>query len=132
MIQDEKYDQTKKLCEELGIEPLYGLWINFGDLDMNYELVTNKRKYPLIAQCRYYVEYEDELRDIQRNFYPDVTKFENVVRILNKLWEHQITLCVEYDKDEPTFVNAFVKKLKRVVNTYNLSPILNEIEWEFN
>ena len=28
--------------------------------------------------------------------------------------------------------NAFIKKLKRVVKTYHLSKILNEIEWEFN
>lgn len=116
----------------MGIEPLYGLIINFGDLDNNYHVVTDRRKYPLIAKYRWSVDNEDELRNMERNFYPDITKGENVVRILNKLYEYKILLCVEYDENEPTFVNAFIKKLKRVVKTYHLSKILNEIEWEFN
>ena len=53
-------------------------------------------------------------------------------KLKNKLYEYKILLCVEYDENEPTFVNAFIKKLKRVVKTYHLSKILNEIEWEFN
>ena len=125
-------DCNIKLCEDLGIEPLYGLIINFGDLDNNYHVVTDRRKYPLIAKYRWSVDNEDELRNMERNFYPDITKGENVVRILNKLYEYKIVLCVEYDENEPTFVNAFIKKLKRVVKTYHLSKILNEIEWEFN
>ena len=116
----------------MGIEPLYGLIINFGDLDNNYHVVTNRRKYPLIAKYRWSVDNEYELRNMERNFYPDITKGENVVRILNKLYEYKILLCVEYDENEPTFVNAFIKKLKRVVKTYHLSKILNEIECEFN
>ena len=125
-------DCNIKLCEDLEIEPLYGLIINFGDLDNNYHVVTDRRKYPLIAKYRWSVDNEDELRNMERNFYPDITKGENVVRILNKLYEYKIVLCVEYDENEPTFVNAFIKKLKRVVKTYHLSKILNEIEWEFN
>jgi len=120
------------LCKDLGIEPLYGLTINFGDLDSDYKVVTNRRKYPLIAEYRWQVDCEDELRNMECNFYPDITKSENVIKILNKLYEYQIVLCVEYDENETTYVNAFIKQLKRVVKKYHLSKILNEIEWEFN
>lgn len=66
---------SQQICEICGIEPYYGIYVNFGDLDNNYKLVTNKRKYRLIADCRYIVDNEDELKNLEPKYLPD---FESV------------------------------------------------------
>lgn len=65
---------SQQICEVCGIKPYYGVYVNFGDLDNNYKLVTNKRKYRLIADCRYIVDNEDELKNLEPKYLPD---FEN-------------------------------------------------------
>lgn len=73
---------SKKLCEIAGIKPRYGVYVNFGDLDYNYRLVTNERKYRLIADYRYRVDDEDELRGLQAVYYPDFGEPENFVKLM--------------------------------------------------
>lgn len=66
---------SEQICEECGIKPYYGVFINLGDLDNNYKLVANKRKCRLIADYRYMVDNDDELRNLKPEYLPDF--FEN-------------------------------------------------------
>ncbi len=66
---------SEQICEECGIKPYYGVFINLGDLDNNYKLVANKRKCRLIADYRYMVDNDDELRNLKPKYLPDF--FEN-------------------------------------------------------
>lgn len=132
MNMNEKEKMKQSLCKKLHIEPLYGVYVNMGDLDTNYEIRTNRRKYRLIADSRWQVDNEDELRNIKKDFYPDVTSGSNIIKILNKLWQHKIVLGVEYDEDKLSYQNAIIDKLIDTVDTYNLAPILNEIDWDFS
>lgn len=75
---------SEQICEICGIKPYYGIYVNFGDLDNDYRLVTNKRKYRLIADCRYDVDDEDDLRNLEPKYLPNFqTNNNNFV----KLWE---------------------------------------------
>jgi len=75
-------DISKELCEVCGIKPCYGVYQNFGDLDNDYHLVTNVRKYRLIADTRYDVDDED-LRNLKPIYYPDFEQAENFVKLFN-------------------------------------------------
>lgn len=66
------------ICE---IPKRYGLWVNFGDLDTNYELVTDKRKYRLIADYRYRVE-DEELRNLIEFDYVNFFQNENWINLM--------------------------------------------------
>lgn len=73
---------SRALCEICGIKPRYGVYENFGDLDNNFQLVTNERKYRLIADTRHHYGVEDEdLRNLEPKYYPDFTKPENFVKL---------------------------------------------------
>lgn len=78
---------SEQICEICKIKPYYGLLVNFGDLDNNYKLVTNKRKYRLIADYRYMVD-DDELRNLKPKYLPDF--FENSNNFV-KLFEIKVT-----------------------------------------
>lgn len=84
---------SQRLCEVCGIKPYYGIYVNFGDLDNNYKLVTNKRKYRLIADCRYIVDNEDELKNLEPKYLPD---FENNNDNFVKLGELKIKTTKKY------------------------------------
>ena len=74
------------LCEICGIKPRYGVYKNFGDLDNNFQLVTNERKYRLIADTRYHYGVEDDdLRNLKPVYYPDFEQPTNFVKLLNVL-----------------------------------------------
>lgn len=75
-------EMSKELCEICGIKPRYGVYQNFGDLDNDYRLVTNVRKYRLIADTKYDVDDED-LRNLKPIYYPDFTQPENFVKLFN-------------------------------------------------
>ena len=102
-------DLNKQLCELCGIKPRYGIYVDYGDLDHNYKLETNERKYRLIADYRWYYSVDDEdLRDLKPEFYPDFTKPENFVRLVNLIYtcginqtfDYQLaTLSAEEDED---------------------------------
>lgn len=66
------------ICE---IPKRYGLWVNFGDLDTNYELVTDKRKYRLIADYRYRVE-DEELRNLIEFDYVNFFQRDNWINLM--------------------------------------------------
>ena len=84
---------SQRLCEVCGFKPYYGIYVNFGDLDNNYKLVTNKRKYRLIADCRYIVDNEDELKNLEPKYLPD---FENNNDNFVKLGELKIKTTKKY------------------------------------
>ena len=100
---------SKQLCELCGIKPRYGIYVDYGDLDHDYRLVTNERKYRLIADCRWSNGVEDEgLRNLEPIFYPDFTQPENFVRLVNLIYtcginqpyDYQLaTLSAEEDED---------------------------------
>ena len=71
---------SKQLCEICGIKPRYGVYQNFGDLDNDYRLVTNVRKYRLIADTRFRVDDED-LRNLKPIYYPDFEQPENFAKL---------------------------------------------------
>ena len=75
-------DYSRKLCEICGSKPRYGVYENFGDLDNNFQLVTNERKYRLIADTRHHYGVEDEdLRNLEPKYYPNFEAPENFVRL---------------------------------------------------
>ena len=98
---------SQQICEECGIEPYYGIYIEFGDLDINYQLVTNKRKYRLIADYRHYVDNEQELKNIQRIYIPDLEE-ENFSKLFNLKY-------TQYDDD--TVANFIFLRYRNVMNT---------------
>lgn len=74
---------SQQLCEICGIKPRYGVYVNFGDLDNNFHLVTNERKCRLIADNRYENGVsDDDLRNLKPTYYPDFEQPENFVRLL--------------------------------------------------
>lgn len=77
---------SRELCEICGIKPRYGVYEDFGDLDENFQLVTNERKCRLIADTRYHYGVEDEdLRNLEPKYYPNFEAPENFVKLLNVL-----------------------------------------------
>ena len=81
MLSEEK---NRELCNLLEIRPVYHLWVNFGDLDNDIRLVTNKRKYRLIADYRWDAD-DENLYDLKADLYPDMTLPSNFVKLLNLL-----------------------------------------------
>lgn len=62
---------SEQLCEVVGLRPYYGIWVDYGDLDVDYRLATNKRKYRLIADVRWQVDNPECLRDLKPEYVPD-------------------------------------------------------------
>lgn len=87
----------KSLCEEFckicGIKPVYGIYVNFGDLDNDYRLVTNKRKYRLIADYRYRVDDPNILRDLEATWLPNFENNDNKLKLLQILAKYSMT-CI--------------------------------------
>lgn len=93
---------SKELCEICGIKPRYGVYQNFGDLDSDYRLVTNVRKYRLIADTRFNVDDED-LRNLKPIYYPDFEQSENFVKLLKIANDvlGRVHFATAYTKNKP-------------------------------
>lgn len=116
-----KKSYSEQICELCGIKPYYGIYVNFGDLDSNYKLVTSKRKYKLIANYRWMVDNEDELRNLEAKYLPD---FENNNNNFVKLFNLKYT---EYDED--TVAEFVLSRYKNIINTRSfLGCILFELQ----
>lgn len=115
-------DYSRELCEICGIEPRYGVYEDFGDLDKNFQLVTNERKYRLIADTRYHYGVEDEdLRNLEPKYYPDFTEPENFV----KLWE------ILSGQSRTEFLARLILRLKVEAGDfiYKQKQVIREQEW---
>ena len=132
------------LCEICGIKPRYGIYENFGDLDNNFQLVTNERKYRLIADTRYHYGVEDDdLRNLKPVYYPDFEQPTNFVRLLNtntdyitknnkkilckSIWWYINSDAKRFGQIAPygidTFLITLILILKNKDNLYNQSEI---------
>lgn len=80
-IQEDVKSWCKAISNICEIPKRYGLWVDFGDLDTNYELVTDKRKYRLIADYRYQVE-DDELRNLIEFDYVNFLQNNNWINLM--------------------------------------------------
>lgn len=117
-------DLSRELCEICGIEPRYGVYEDFGDLDKNFQLVTNERKYRLIADTRYHYGVEDEdLRNLEPKYYPDFTEPENFV----KLWE------ILSGQSRTEFLARLILRLKVEAGDfiYKQKQVIREQEWNY-
>ena len=131
-------DLSKQLCELCGIKPRYGVWVDYGDLDHDYRLVTNERKYRLIADCRYnYGVDDDDLRDLKPEFYPDFTKPENFVRLL-KIWlaifgefrleRHSMSM----EPEEKLITDCLIRTSDDFYPVNKLKQSIREAEWVYD
>lgn len=125
----EKY-LSQRICELTGIKPHYGVYVNFGDLDNNYRLVTNKRKYRLIADVRYYVDSDDDLRNLSPKFLPDFEKNNNFVKLLeifhkNNFYINDISINCVIEKE--TFVIYFLKYLIKILTDETISEKVKDV-----
>lgn len=132
---------SKKLCEIVGIKPRYGVYVNFGDLDYDYRLVTDERKCRLISDYRYQVEDDEDLRGLQAVYYPDFGEPENFVKLLElkipdgtkntilsyfikiMLLKYELKGCV-YNRKE--FLFCLLNLL-----TENIKQAIREAEWMY-
>ena len=133
-------DLNKQLCELCGIKPRYGIYVDYGDLDHNYKLETNERKYRLIADYRWYYSVDDEdLRDLKPEFYPDFTKPENFVRLFNLRTKRQksytvaelITLECMAIIDTKNFLENLIYIIKSDMDVADIKQSIREAEWVY-
>lgn len=134
---------SQRICELTGIKPYYGVYVNFGDLDNNYRLVTNKRKFRLIADVRYYVDSDDDLRNLSPKFLPDFEKNNNFVKLLELLHREMNldTLFLFIKKDGRSLKTALLECIFKLI-TYQLGykiPLVKKIrrhikneQWEIS
>ena len=107
---------SEQICEICGIEPRYGVYQNFGDLDNDYRLVTNTRKCRLIADTRFHVDDED-LRNLKPIYYPDFEQPENFVKLLEIIHaKMNIEGLLMYELDSDSFVRRFLKLVIKFLN----------------
>ena len=113
---------SEELCEICGIEPRYGVYQNFGDLDNDYRLVTNVRKYRLIADTRFNVDDED-LRNLKPIYYPDFEQPENFVKLYEIISKQSRT----------EILNRLVRRLRVEAGWYTdeLKQAIRETEWVY-
>lgn len=134
-------DINIRLCELCGIKPRYGIYVDYGDLDHNYKLETNERKYRLIADYRWHYGVEDEdLKDLKPEFYPDFTKPENFVRLFNlpivNNGSRTVGYFVVYEftmKTIKEFIECLIIKLERTQFsiTKEVKQSIREAEWVY-
>lgn len=115
---------SKQICELCGIKPRYGVYKNFGDLDNNFQLVTNERKYRLIADTRHHDGVEDAvLRNLEPKYYPDFEQPENFVR----LWE------IISNQSKRELVQRLITRLRVEGGWYTdeIKQAIREEKWNF-
>ena len=131
---------SKQLCELCGIKPRYGIYVDYGDLDHNYKLVTNERKYRLIADVRWNIAVEDEdLRDLKPEFYPDFMQPENFVRLFNlTLPIRGISTIAEFVTfeyltitDSKDFLKKLIKAIQEPYAENEVIQSIREAEWVY-
>ena len=122
---------SEKLCESADIKPVYGLYINFGDLDCNYKLVTSKSKYELIAEYRYNVDSEDELKYLTPTYLPNFeTNKENFVKLLEIMHEFEI---IKDLINIGSYVETILVKARQVAGYHKVfARALQDEEWDYN
>lgn len=125
---------SKELCEICGIKPRYGVYQNFGDLDSDYRLVTNVRKYRLIADTRFYVD-DEWLRNLKPIYYPDFEQSENLVKLLKIANDvlGSVHFATAYTKNKPNLFEEQV--LMHYIPIAKLNDIfkqtIKETEWTY-
>lgn len=94
---------NNKLCEICGVKPIYGVYVNYGDLDNDYRLVTNKRLYKLIAETRWQVDDESIFRNLKPDCLPDFTIPSNLVQLFKILNDAvgKIDIVAPYTGNKP-------------------------------
>ncbi len=79
----EKRKQLNKWFRELcDLQPVYHVYVNYGDLDSDYRLITNKRKYKLISDTRWNIDDEDNLKNLKADLYPDIFDASNIIKLM--------------------------------------------------
>lgn len=117
-VDDTTLESTKylnnKLCEICGIKPIYGVYVNYGDLDNDYRLVTNKRMYKLIAETRWQVDDEAIINGVFKNLkpdcLPDFTNPSNLVQLFKILNDTvgKIDIVAPYTGNKPLLFEQYV------------------------
>lgn len=131
---------SKKLCEIVGIKPRYGIYVNFGDLDNDYRLVTDERRYKLISDYRYQVDDED-LKGLKATFYPDFGQPENFVKLLEIAYIKSIytgTPIGAFRNTKKRFQDCFFERLfarlEKLGNCFagkDFKEAIREEEWKY-
>ncbi|MCD7779626.1 MAG: hypothetical protein LUH05_03010 [Candidatus Gastranaerophilales bacterium] len=125
---------SEELCEICGIKPRYGLYVDFGDFDPNYRLVTSERKYRLIADYRYCTP-EDELRSLEPKYLPDFTKSENFVKLLKIYAQHTIIISL-FESDNSTVIDCLLYSVMAAVKFNDdeckaLKDAIKQADWNY-
>ena len=105
---------SKEICEECGIKPVYGVWVDDGDLDYVPKLVCNKRKYRLIADIRRdYPIYNDEgLRNLKPEYVLNFAEPHNFVDIFSLFSRHLDLQIPCSDNPVKSVLSAILEYLK--------------------
>lgn len=123
---------SEQLCEICGIKPRYGLYVNYGDLDPDYRLVTSERKYRLIADYRYCTP-EEELKNLEPKYLPDFTKPENFVKLLKIYAKYKVMVRIG-EQDGYNVIDYLLNNVLIDVQRYVYKDLKDEIkqtEWNY-
>ena len=112
------------------------IYVDYGDLDHNYRLVTNERKYRLIADYRWHYGVDDEdLRNLEPIFYPDFTKPENFVSLLKIANDvlGGVHFSTAYTKNKPHIFEeqALIHYLPIAKLNNSFQRAIREAEWVY-
>lgn len=124
---------SKEICEECGIKPVYGVWVDNGDWDYLPELICNKRKYRLIADIRNeYPTVDDKiLRDLKPEYTLNFAEPHNFVDIFSLFSRHLDLQIPCSDNPVKSVLSAILEYLKSDNPSVKIiKEEIHYIDWE--
>lgn len=134
MIEEQYLNEVnKKLIEICGIKPYYGLFVET-ELG-NTILVTDKRKYRLIADCRGKVE-DDDLRNLEAKYFPNFYDFNTFFALMEIPIQDETILSILFSLDETpkrcsNLIEMLVRYLKGGKYAEEIKQKIREFDWSF-
>lgn len=132
---EERYlnEVNKKLIEICKVKPYYGLFVET-ELG-NTILVTDKRKYRLIADCRGKVDDED-LRNLKAKYFPNFYDFATFFTLMEIPIQNETILSILFSlKETPKYcsdlIKILVEYLKEGKYAEEIKQKIRETDWSF-
>lgn len=136
MIEEQYLNEVnKKLIEICEIKPYYGLFVET-ELG-NTILVTDKRKYRLIADCRGKVE-DDDLRNLEAKYFPNFYDFNTFFTLMEIPIQDETILSILFSllHETPKYCSDLIKILVKYLTkkgeyAKEIKQKIREFDWSF-
>lgn len=134
MIEEQYLNEVnKKLIEICKVKPYYGLFVET-ELG-NTILVTDKRKYRLIADCRGKVE-DDDLRNLEAKYFPNFYDFDTFFALMEIPIQDETILSILFSlKASPkrcsNLIEMLVGYLKGGEYAEEIKQKIRGFDWSF-